>query len=276
MRSLAGITAANKQLQWVLSVEERPAGSHAVQKSQWQWLNYSLHRRVIKGQLPTSSTDFFTMLPVTIMSLQKWFSSRHFPDFCQLPDISPTAIKFPDSSRLSRQVITPLKSSVMKPRFLHAYLGCRRRFRWRHQSTTTFLFFLDVNVEGVHLLKLMLVNCIPVDALWQQQKSPKLPPQSRINDRPNALPSLLTLILTYDLDFQSPAICAHYLYTHAKNQVKGHAIQKLEWKQIEGQTDRGDFITGTFVARWLGSRVVARWTRVQKGLTSNRSCDAVG
>ena len=74
-------------------------------------------------------------------------------------------------------------------------------------------------------------------------------PRSKLAVRPNALPSLLTLLtLVLDLEFQSPASHGHdhdlCMYTRGR---------------------------GGSVAEWL-----ARWTQAQKGQGSNRSRDNDG
>ena len=69
-------------------------------------------------------------------------------------------------------------------------------------------------------------------------------------------------IFTFDLDFQSQVGCG----THAKGQgqrslgSKASLVQKLDWKQMDGRTDGGDYITrltnavGKSMGRklWLG------------------------
>jgi len=45
----------------------------------------------------------------------------------------------------------------------------------------------------------------------------------------------LTLIFTYDLDFQSQASYGHYPHRHKKLVFKGQSVQKIEWKRTDGQ-----------------------------------------
>ena len=62
-----------------------------------------------------------------------------------------------------------------------------------------------------------------------------------------------SLTLTSDLDLQSQKSYGHDPNTRKKVNVKGHLLQKLQWKQTDGQTDRSDCITS-------GSHAVGKYT----------------
>jgi len=48
------------------------------------------------------------------------------------------------------------------------------------------------------------------------------------------------MTLTYDLDLQSPVSYGHDLLTCMQMfKVSGQLVLKIEWKQTDGQTDRG-------------------------------------
>jgi len=50
------------------------------------------------------------------------------------------------------------------------------------------------------------------------------------------------MTLTYDFDLYSPASYGHDLvYSRAK--VQGQSVPKIQWKQTDGRTDGGDYIT---------------------------------
>jgi len=64
-------------------------------------------------------TGLETNMQFTINSSRQLFPdkifSRTFPIFSKIPDISLTAVKFPDMSSFSRQVVTLYISSIIQP-----------------------------------------------------------------------------------------------------------------------------------------------------------------
>jgi len=50
--------------------------------------------------------NFWPLFPEKIFSL-------HFPDFSKIPDISLTAVRIPDISRFSRQVVTVVEMQII-------------------------------------------------------------------------------------------------------------------------------------------------------------------